>query len=327
MNSLINHFLTTMFFSVFLLQLSLAIATIIPPGPDGKYTLNSIGISAKFIPYSAAVTNLYVSDRRDIIRDIVLGYDNASYYAVDPFHPNFGAVPGRYANRIANATYSLDGKRYFTDRNNGNSTIHSGVNGWSYRVWNVSRVTSDSITFTMRDENNSSMGMPGMVLGSVTYTLTPYAWRIKLTASAPTHDTPIMATNHAYWNLDAFANPSDVTILNHTLSLPFSKRMIGYDASAQADGTLPNVQRGSVNDFFSTPRHVGASISDPAWIGNCGKLANCSGYDNQWIVDQNDTSYAKPVASLWSDWSGIKWEMYSNQAGIVVFSCYYMPGK
>ncbi|TAQ91095.1 hypothetical protein B7494_g671 [Chlorociboria aeruginascens] len=301
-------------------------ASVPAPGPDGKYTLSADGITAKFITYSAAISNLIVSDRNGVKRDIILGYDNTSFYPVDPNHPDYGAVPGRYANRIANHTYVLDGVRYYTDDNDGNGTLHSGTNGWSHRFWNVSAVSNNSITFTMRDENNSSMGMPGLVLGSVTHTLTAGAWNIKLSGTAVTHDTPLMLTTHPYWNLDAFANPSTDLVLNHTLSLPFGKRMIGIDPFTESDGSLPDVPEGSVNDFWSKSKQLGASSGDPAWIGNCGSSFPCNGYNNMWIVDRNASDSSKPIATLSSDWSGIKWDLYTDQAGVVVYSCYWMSG-
>ena len=79
-----------------------------PPGPDGKYTLTAPGITAKFIPYAASITNLVVPDRNGTLRDVILGYDNATFYPVDPNHPDYGAVPGRYPNRIANHTYAIN---------------------------------------------------------------------------------------------------------------------------------------------------------------------------------------------------------------------------
>jgi aldose 1-epimerase len=295
------------------------------PGPDGKYTLSAPGIEAKFIAYSAAITNLIVSDRNGVKRDIILGYDNASFYPVDPNHPDYGAVPGRYANRIANHTYVLDGERFFTEANDGNGTLHSGLNGWSRRTWNVSEVTNNSITFTIRDEGNSSMGMPGLVVGTVTHTIGPKSWKTKLHAVAKTHDTPILLTTHPYWNLDAFQNPETDLIFNHTLSLPFGKRLVGINGDTQSTGGLPQIPEGSINDFWSKPKQLGASISDSKWVGNCGTNSGCSGYNNQWVVDRNGTA-GKPIATLSSDFSGIKWDLYSDQAGVVVYSCYWMGG-
>lgn len=312
-------------FAVLLLPLSV-LSSGPAPGPDGKYTLSAPGITAKFIAYSAAITNLIVSDRNGIQRDIILGYDNASFYPVDPNHPDYGAVPGRYTNRIANHTYAIDGTRYYTDSNDGNGTLHSGLNGWSRRTWNVTSFTNSSITFSMRDEANSSTGFPGLVLGTVTHTITAHTWTTKLWARAVDQKTPILLTTHPYWNLDAFANPDTDLVLNHTLSLPFGKRMIGIDGYTQSTGELPVVQKGSVNDFHTAPKQLGASSGDAAWVGNCGSTVGCSGYNNQWLVDRNASEDHKPIATLSSDWSGIKWDLYTDQPGVVVYSCFWMGG-
>lgn len=72
------------------------------PGPDGKYTLESEGIRAKFIPYGASISNLFINDTNGVERDIVMGFDNATYYSIDKQHPHLGGIPGRYANRIKN---------------------------------------------------------------------------------------------------------------------------------------------------------------------------------------------------------------------------------
>ncbi|KAH8786215.1 galactose mutarotase-like domain-containing protein [Hyaloscypha finlandica] len=261
-----------------------------PPGPDGKYTLTAPGITAKFIPYAASITNLVVPDRNGTFRDVILGYDNATFYPVDPNHPDYGAVPGRYPNRIAN---------------------HTGLNGWSRRTWNVSDLTTTSITFTIRDESNSSMGFPGLVLGTVTHSVSNNTWSTRLSAVAVDHDSPIMLTTHPYWNLDSFNNPKTDLIFNHTLSLPFSTRMLGIDKDTQCTGALPDVARGSINDFWSKPKQLSASMSDPAW----------------WVVDRNASDVTKPVASLSSDYTGIKWDLYTDQSGVVVYSCHWMGGR
>jgi aldose 1-epimerase len=309
-----------------------ALAAAPAPGPDGKYTLSAPGIEAKFIAYSAAITNLVVSDKNGVKRDIILGYDNASLYPVDPNHPDYGAVPGRYANRIANHTYVMNGERYFTEANDGNGTLHSGLNGWSRRTWNVTEYTGTSVTFSIRDEANSSMGFPGTVVGTVTHSVSNNSWSTKISAMALDHATPIMLTTHPYWNLDAFANPATDLILNHTLSLPYSTRMIGIDPNTQSTGLLPEIAKGSINDFNTKPKQLGASMSDPTWVGNCGTAGGCAGYNNQWIVDRahsegSDKMGPGPIATLSSDWSGIKWDLYSDQAGVVVYTCHWMGGK
>lgn len=95
---------------------------------NGKYEVSSEGIRAQFIPYGASITNLFIQDIHGEERDIVLGFDNASYYEVDKQHPHLGGVPGRYANRIKNSTFEIDGETFHTDPNEhgGLNTLHGG---------------------------------------------------------------------------------------------------------------------------------------------------------------------------------------------------------
>ena len=95
---------------------------------SGKYVVESEGIRANFIPYGASISNLFITDVHGVERDIVLGFDNASYYGIDKQHPHLGGVPGRYANRIKNSTFEIDGVVYHTDPNEhgGLNTLHGG---------------------------------------------------------------------------------------------------------------------------------------------------------------------------------------------------------
>lgn len=88
-------------------------------------------------------------------------------------------------NRIGNGHYTLDNKTYITEQNDGNNTLHSGTNNWSYRFWNVSTVTDDSITFSFTDPAYSEKGMPGLVDANVTYSVAKSTWSIKMEATAP----------------------------------------------------------------------------------------------------------------------------------------------
>lgn len=131
-------------------------------GPDanGKYELSAPGIRANFIAYGASISNLFINDTSGIERDIVGGFDNASYYGVDRQHPHFGGVPGRYANRIKNSSFVIDGETYHVLPNDnptaenpaGVDTLHGGPDGWDWRNWTVVAHTTSSITFSLTGE-------------------------------------------------------------------------------------------------------------------------------------------------------------------------------
>ena len=170
--------------------------------PSGKYEIKSTGIRAHFIPYAASITNLFYTDVHGVERDIVLGFDNASYYSISKLHPHLNGVPGRYANRIKNSTFDIDGITYNVSANDngGRDTLHGGVDGWDWRNFTVTAHTESSITFSLVDPDGKE-GFPGEVVAHITYTLTPHAWHLRMTALSTTKRTPIMLSSHDYWNL------------------------------------------------------------------------------------------------------------------------------
>ncbi|KAF8425318.1 galactose mutarotase-like domain-containing protein [Tirmania nivea] len=300
-------------------------ATIPDPGPDGKYILTAPGIRAGFIPFAAAITNLWVEDKNGVERDIILGYDTADEYPPGA-RRHYGAIPGRYSNRIGNATFTVDGVTYHTQKNDGPNTLHSGTNGWGYRHWNVTAVSQSSITFSIVDPDMST-NMPGTVYGKVTYTLSAKKWSIKIEASSPEKKTPLMLTQHTYWNLDSFANPDTDRIWNHTYYTPYSVRLLEPDANTVPTGKLVYIPKDDINDFWSKPKQLGASMDDPKWVGNCGTGigSGCTGYNNMWIVDKSkyDTCVAATLASAWS---GIKVDIRTDQQGLQLYTCYWSLG-
>ena len=168
------------------------------------WMLISTLLTFKFIPFAAAITNLWVKDKNGVERDIVLGYDTAAEYRTfsaltltfqllnnrkaPDAGSHYGAIPGRYANRIGNGTFTIDGVTYHTQQNNGPNTLHSGTNGWGFRHWTVTAASGNSITFSIIDPDMST-NMPGTVYGSVTYTLSEKKWSIKMEATSPEKKT------------------------------------------------------------------------------------------------------------------------------------------
>ncbi|KAJ4305190.1 hypothetical protein N0V90_000721 [Kalmusia sp. IMI 367209] len=293
------------------------------PDADGKYTLEAPGIKAQFIPYAATLTNLFVKDKNGVERDIVLGYDNTSYYPVDPGHPVYNAIPGRYVNRIGNGTFTIDGVTYHTELNDGPNTLHSGTNNWSYRVWNVTNVTGTSITFSIYDPANST-GMPGHVEASVTYSVSKNKWSIVMDAVSPDTKTPIMLTQHTYFQLDAFANPANRTIWNHTLYAPSAKRVLKADQNALPTGEIAKVTKNSTDDFWTAPHQLGFASGNPDFENHCGN--GCHGYNGAWAFD--DKRNKKDVAlTLSSEWSGIKADLTTDQDAVVLYTCNWNDGK
>ena len=303
---------------------------------DGKYWIHGTGISAAFVPYGASISNLLVKDKNGIVRDVVTGFDNATHYTLDTQHGHFGGVPGRYANRIKNSTFELDGVKYKIAPNDnktpehpqGLNTLHGGPDGWDWRNFTVVSHTNSSVTFSIVDPDGKE-GFPGEVISYITYSLGDMSWDFKMVAIATTKKTPIMLTNHAYFNLDGFANDQTNLALNHTFHLPYSGQRVDVDNILIPTGDLLANKKGSVNDFWSKPKQIGASFNDPEIHGNCGY--NCTGYDNCWLVDRSANgpyNWRKDgyVASLHSEWSGIKLEIFSDQEAFQMYTCNFQDG-
>ena len=115
----------------------------------------AIGIRACFVPYGASITNLIVNDTLGPERDIIVGYDNAYGYSSTPVNRHLGGVTGRYTNRIANASFVMDGTTYNTIKDDGNSTLHSALECWNSRNWTLVAHTTDSITFSIAERGDT----------------------------------------------------------------------------------------------------------------------------------------------------------------------------
>ena len=308
-----------------------------PVRADGKYEICAGGIRAYFIPYGASLSNLFIQDIHGVERDIVLGFDNATYYSESALHPHLNGIPGRYANRISNGTFTIDSETHHTDLNeNGEDTLHGGSDGWDWRNWTVIAHTTDSVTFSLVDPADS-MGFPGEVTAFVIYTVTPYSWNVRMNALATTRKTPIMLTSHTYLNLDGFQNPHTPLALEHTLYMPHAGQRISTDGTLIPDGdVLPNVKDGTF-DFWSKPKQLGANITAPLGLnitysaahGACG--TGCTGYDTCFTLNRNaqrrlNSQNKQSVATLASPWSGIRLDIFTNQEAMQVYTCNNMNG-
>lgn len=272
---------------------------ILGPDGDGKYWIHSAAsnsdtgqpvLSAAFVPYGASLTNLIFHDRWGIARDIVAGFENASYYSIDKTHAHLNGVPGRYANRIRNSSFVLDGRTVHVRPNEnptaehpeGVDTLHGGPNGWDWRNFTVIAHDENSISFELVDLDGAE-GFPGEVVAFVTYALTGTStWDIKMVAVSTQQRTPIMLSSHTYWNLDGFGNNETRLALNHSLHMPDARRRVGVDSILVPTGELLANDEDSVNDFWSAPRQLGKGFESPGIKDNCG--LGCSGYGSYFVT-------------------------------------------
>lgn len=295
-----------------------------------RYNITSAGINATFIPYGARLTNLWVSDRNGTAQDVVMGYDTGEQYVRDTAGPHsyMGGIVGRYANRIKNGTFEMDGQTFHVPKNSANtSTLHGGTVGYDQRNWTVVQHESDSITFAFYDQ--AFEGFPGDVINYATYSVSSDPvprWTSRLVSIPLSQKTPIMLSNHVYWNLGAFVNQAAQHVYDNTLHMPYSSRYVQVETSQVPNGTIGTVS-GTFLDF-TTPKLIGDQIfKGPK--NSCG--VNCTGYNNAFIIDR--PRYSSPeatdlvVLTMSSPETGIKMDVRTNQQNLEIFSCNWFNGS
>ncbi|KAL9935140.1 hypothetical protein V8E36_006216 [Tilletia maclaganii] len=284
------------------------------------YPFNSIhlrapddSIRATLIPYAATLSELWVKDRYGQWRDVVLGFDNKTNYGTDTIHPNFSPVVGRYANRIMNGTFVLDGVRYNTTLNeNGLDTLHGGNPGYDRSAFAVADVQASNVTFTLHDPDGNQ-GFPHAVDSRVSYTLNAGGTlSIRMNATAMGR-TPIMLSSHVYWQLEGYNETEGRTILDHVFHLPRADRYIETDSILIPTGVISNVS-GTVYDFL-TPKTFRSLFNQTEGI--CG--AGCQGWDSCFVMGPHDRN--ESVIELWSTQSGIKLSVATDQEAVQVYTC------
>ncbi|KAN0062171.1 hypothetical protein ACQY0O_005529 [Thecaphora frezii] len=296
--------------------------TTCPSAQPPVYPYNSIqlrsaddSIRATILPYGSVVSELWVKDRYGGWRDVVLGYDNKTNYGTDPIHPNFSPVVGRYANRIKNGTYEVDGKTYHAPLNeNGVATLHGGKVGYDRSSYKIEEVKADEVVLSHLDPDGFQ-GFPGEVKSYTRYKLGKKAtWDIELNATA-SQRTPLMLSSHVYWNLNAF-NESK-TVLDHVLHLPEADRYIKTDSILIPTGEVAKVE-GTPMDFRQP---VSFRTNFDKTLGVCG--AGCRGWDSCFVMSHPPSAEEEtPVVELTSKESGIRLTVEkTNQPAIQVYTC------
>ena len=287
---------------------------------DGRkvslFTLtNPSGAEVKIIAYGAIVVSLKVPDRAGTLRDVVLGYDDLAGYLQDKAF--LGATVGRYANRIAAGKFTLDGKTYQLDLNNGPNHLHGGADGFYKKLWTAKLVKGKqgpgvALTCVSADGED---GYPGKVTLTVTYTLTrDDALRIDYqgTTDKPTLLNP---THHSYFNLSG--DPSQ-TILDEELTIDADQTTI-VGAGLIPTGKLADVE-GTPLDF-RRPTKIGARIE-----ASDGQMALGKGYDHNWVL-RGPKGRPRQAAEVYDPRSGIAMQVLTDQPGLQFYSGNFLDGS
>ena len=285
--------------------------------PDGTpveiFTLSDGSYEARIASYGGIVVSLKAPDRNGKPADVVLGFDDLDGYAGN-FNSTsvafFGAIIGRYANRIAHGSFTLDGKKYSLPLNNGENTLHGGPHGFNNVVWKAKAVENGvELSYLSKD---GEAGYPGNVSAVVRYTLVKGDLRIEYRATTD-KDTVVNLTNHSYFNL---AGQGD--ILSHQLTLHAS-RFTPVDAGLIPTGELKSVA--STPFDFRKPTAIGARIS-----ADDKQLVLGRGYDHNWVLDNNGGKLTE-AAELYDPGSGRVMKVLTDQPGIQFYSGNFLDGS
>ena len=281
--------------------------------PVDLYVLKSGGVEAHIITYGGIVQALKVPDKSGKSADVVLGFDSIDGYTGGP-KPNpafFGAIIGRYANRIANAQFTLDGKTYSTPQNDGPNTLHSGPNGFDKKVWKAKEIPH-GVELTLVSTNGDS-GFPGTLTATVRYTLEGKELKIDYSASTD-KDTVLNLTNHSYFNL---AGEGNGDILQNQVKIN-AGRYTPVNENLIPNGELASVA-GTPFDFRK-PTAVGARIND-----DNDQLKKGHGYDHNWVLE-NGGKLAE-AAEVYEPSSGRVLQVLTDQPGVQFYTGNFLDGS
>jgi aldose 1-epimerase len=281
------------------------------------YTLTNVnGLRMKVSNYGTIITELLVPDRNGELDDIVLGYESVEQYlATTPF---FGATVGRVANRIKDAAFELDGKRYELAANNGPHTLHGGLKGWDKVVWDAeTRDTArgPEIHFSYTSPDGEE-GFPGTVQASVVYALTN-ANELVIDMRAITDRTTIVnMAHHSYWNL---AGHDSGTIDDHELTLAADL----YTPSAPVPGADP-VPDGTIEPVAGTPFDFSKRTRIGEHLRTVGDEP--AGFDHNWVV-RGEPNVMRPVATVRDPKSGRVLTLEADQPGVQFYTGKFLDGS
>ncbi len=278
------------------------------------FTLNNAGLTAKITDFGGILTEMRVPDRDGTAADVVLGFDNLERYLAG--HPFFGALAGRYANRIAKGRFELDGETYQLATNEKPAEVnhlHGGIEGFDKKIWDAVARETDvgpqlALTYVSPDGEE---GYPGTLFATAVYTLAADALELSFTAASD-KTTVVNLVNHSYWNL-AGAGSGD--ILDHRLKL---------HAGSYTPADRANIPSGEIAPVDGTPfdfREEKAIGRDMALL-----TAQIGGYDHNFVVD-GEAGTLRPAAELFDPRSGRVMSVSTTAPGVQFYTAFKMDGS
>ena len=282
--------------------------------PTALYTMtNAKGMEVCVTNFGGRIVSIMVPDKDGKMQDVVLGFDKVSDYFPENNQTDFGAAIGRYANRINQGKFTLDGVEYQLPQNNFGHCLHGGPTGWQYQVYECVEADAQHVKL-LRVSPDGDNNFPGEVKAYVTYTLTDsnkLEIAYEATTTAP---TVINMTNHSYFNLSG--NPvhsitQDILCVNANSYTP-------VDSTYMTTGEIVPVKNTPFD--FTVPTLIKAYID-----AKHEQIKNGNGYDHNWVLNTNG-DLSKMAALLYSPTSGITMMVYTDEPGIQVYSGNFLDG-
>lgn len=283
--------------------------------PDGTavdiYTLKSDTVEARITTFGARIVSIKTADRNGKMGDVVLGYDTLAEYLADR-KTYFGAIVGRYGNRIAQGQFTIDGNTYHIPKNNGENALHGGTVGFDQLVWSA-REVAEGVEMTLVSKDGDQ-GFPGTLTAHVRYFLHHNALRIDYSITTD-KATVVNLTNHAYFNLGGVGSG---TILNQEMMIAADK-FTPVDANLIPTGVLAPVD-GTPFDFRK-PTVIGARIGD-----NHEQLKIAGGYDHNWVL-RGSNGEIKTAAKVHDPATGRVLTVTTTEPGVQFYSGNFLDGS
>ena len=284
------------------------------------YTItNANGMEVCITNLGGRIVSIMAPDRNGELRDVVLGFDNVKSYAnEDGMTPSdFGACIGRFANRIKDGKFTLDGVEYDLPKNNNGHCLHGGPTGWQYQVYEGEQIDESTVKMTIESPDGDN-GFPGNVTASCTYILNDDNSLVLVYDATTDAPTVINMTNHSYFNLSG--DPKN-TVLNDSLII-ISNQMTPTDEGLIPTGEIADIAEGSPFDFLHGFKTIGKQIDEEDV-----NLQMAGGYDHNWIIIPQPKANDFPVHSvLYSPESGIALIVKSDQPGIQCYTGNFLDG-
>jgi len=280
--------------------------------PVELYTLtNAKGAEVKITNYGGIVVSIRVPDRTGKFDDVVLGFDTIDGYLGK--HPHFGALIGRYGNRIGKARFTLNGIEYTLAKNNGENHLHGGIRAFDMLVWKAKEAPGQSLELSYLSKDGEE-GYPGNLSTTVSYTLTDNN-ELKINYAATTDkDTIVNLTNHSYFNL---AGQGEGDVLGHQVTIQ-ADRFTPVDKTLIPTGELRSVE-GTPFDF-RTPKTIGERID-----GKDEQLIIGGGYDHNFVLNHGGGSL-EVAAKVVEPKSGRVMEVLTTEPGMQLYTGNFLDG-